>query len=129
MDIVIHDPNTTKVLIIRRKNGLTLVEWREGGTLKRAWVTPQMIESESDHYCWVHNPGVGIPFGVDWERLISFTASPIDLDRELKRTGIWTAEDLRLNPNAALGAIKSALGLDLAALQNAAREYEKQLEV
>lgn len=129
MALPTHNPATTKVLTIRRKNGLTMVEWNERATFKRAWVTPEMIESEEGHYAWVYNPGMGIPFGIDWERIISFVATPADLDRELKRQGIWTAEDLRMNPDAALGAIKSALGLDLAALRNAAREYEKQLEV
>ena len=106
---------------------MTLVEWAEGGTLKRAWVIPSMIESEEGNYAWVFNPGMGIPFGVDWSRIVTFMSTPIDIDMELKRQGIWTAEDLHMNPNGALGAIKSALGLDLAALQNAAREYEKQL--
>lgn len=129
MDSHILREGTTKTQIIRRKNGMVLVQWNEEETFRQAWVTPQMIASDDGQNAWVHNPGAGIPRGVDWHRIFTFVATSKDVDRELKRVGIWTVEDLEANPNAALGAIKSALGLDLAALRNAAKKYEQQLEV
>jgi len=123
------DPTLTKVLIIRRKNNLVLVEWQAEGTIKRAWIPLAQIEAEQGSFAWVSKPGMGIPFGIDWFRIIEFATTPTDLDRELKRAGIWTSDDLRNNPNAVIGALKSALGLDLASLLKAAKDFEKRLEV
>ena len=112
------------VQIILRKNDLHLVEWRERQMPHRAWVTPDMIVSKSDKQAVVRNPRAGIPFGMDWTPLISISATPEDFDRELKRVGIWTIEDLRARPNEVISALQAVYGMDLAALFRAVKEYE-----
>ena len=61
--------------------------------------------------------------------MIKPSVSALDIERELKRRGIWTIEELRTRPNEVIGALKDAYGLDLAALLQAAKVYEKDMEV
>jgi hypothetical protein len=69
----------------------------------------------------------GVPYGLPWEEVIAsvgLNATPQSLAGELRKRGIWTADDLRRNVNAALGAIQAVYGLDLAALIGAANRFE-----
>lgn len=112
------------VKIILRKNNITLVEWTEGDQLKRAWVTPDMIATESGAVANVFNPSAGIPYGVNFAEMITLSATPADVDREFKRRGIWTIADLRARPQDAKAAIQAIYGVDLARVLQAAKHYE-----
>jgi len=112
------------VQIILHKNDLHLIEWQEMGKPHRAWVTPDMIESKSGKTAVVKNPGAGIPYGMDWTPLITLSATPEDFDRELKRVGVWTIQDLRDKPNEALSALRSVYGIDMAVLLQAVKALE-----
>src|SRR5512139_1978782 len=72
----------------------------------------------------------GIPYGLPWELIIGqaggMQGSPRLLADRLHELGIWTGDDLRARPQAALGAIQAVYGLDLAALLRAARQYEEE---
>lgn len=116
-----------EVRVVRRKNGLLLVEWQEGDLPKRAWVTPDMVLDDQESVAVVDNPSAGIPYGVEFWRLVEMAATPQDLDRELKRRGIWTAEDLRAHPNVVLSALQDVYGVDLAALYQAVSRLENDL--
>lgn len=108
--------------IVLRKSGMLLVEWSdEGQALHRAWVTPEMTKDESKGLITVVGPDRGIPYGVDWTELISLSATPEGIDRELKRVGIWTEADLIAMPQQALGAIQAVYRFDLATLTKRAR--------
>jgi len=113
---------TTKV--IQRKNGILLVEWIDQGTPNRAWVTPDMIAEDSGASAIVDNPAAGIPYGVDFARLIVLSTTPEDIDREFKRRGIWTIADLRARPQEAVSAIQAAYQMDLGRVLQAAKAYE-----
>lgn len=67
---------------------------------------------------------MGMPWGVPWEE-VKLRANPDVLAAELRRRGIWTANDLRANPNVALAAIQSSYGVDLSALQRFATKYQE----
>lgn len=71
------------------------------------------------------HPEWGIPYGEDFSALVNPAATGESIDRELKRAGIWTVEDLLANPNGAAGALQRAYGVDLAALLGAARAIQK----
>jgi hypothetical protein len=66
----------------------------------------------------------GMPWGVPWEE-VELRADPGKLAAQLRRCGIWTAEDLRANPQAALGAIQCAYGVDLSALRKLAEKHQE----
>jgi hypothetical protein len=123
------DEVTVSVQIIQRKGGLFLVEWKADNTLKRAWIDHELLKVDDGRIGEVYMPQAGIPYGMDWSQLFNPTVSAVDFDRELKRRGIWTIDELRTQPNAVLGALRDAYGLDLAALLQAAKVYEKDLEV
>lgn len=113
--------------MIRRKAGLTLVEWVDAAGLPhRNWVPPYFIVSERDNLLEVTDPEAGIQYGLDFSQLFVPRITSQDLDRELKKKGIWTADDLRTRPNEALAALRDLYGIDLAALLNAVAEYEQQ---
>jgi hypothetical protein len=123
------DEVTIPVQIIQRKNGLTLVEWSQDGTLKRAWLDQELLVHDNGMTGDAYQPWAGIPYGVEWSRMITPKVTSIDIDRELKRRGVWTIQELRTKPNEVLGALRDAYGLDLAALLQAAKVYEKDMEV
>lgn len=117
------------VQVIRRKNGLMLVEWQANGVPKRAWVSGDMLRKDNGTTALVDRPEAGVPYGVDFWRMVKINkVTPQDLDVEMKRRGIWTLADLRANPNVALSAIQSLFGLNLAALLQAADQYEQELK-
>ena len=116
--------NHIKTKIVQRKNGITLVEWTDQATPKRAWVTPDMIVEEAGTSAVVDKPDAGIPYGVDFSHLIVLSTTPEDIDREFKRRGIWTIADLRARPQEAVSAIQAAYRLDLGRVLQAAKAYE-----
>ena len=104
---------------IRRAKKASLVEWKEDGRSQRAWVP---VGSEDDE----EEARLGIPYGVPWaEILVPKTISPEDLEAALRSRGIWTAEDAQASPQAIAGAIVELIGVDMAAVIKAARDYEK----
>jgi len=115
----------TEVTVIGRKNDLLLVQWEHMGSPHRSWVTPDMVVENRGAIAIVRNPKAGIPFGMDWTRVGPLGVTPVDIDRELKRRGIWKIEDLRARPNEVIGALMSAYGMDLARLLQWAKEFER----
>ena len=67
---------------------------------------------------------MGMPWGVPWEE-VELVARPDLLAVQLRRRGIWTANDLRANPGGALAAIQSAYGVDLTALRRLAARHQE----
>lgn len=121
--------NLYSVRIIQRKNDLVLVQWEDKhNILRRNWVEQSSLVGESGHSAQVADPARGHPYGVEFWRLIrEMRATPKDFDRELKQRGIWTVEDVRLRPQEVVGALIATYGVDLATLQLALDQYERDL--
>lgn len=118
----------TEVQVIRRKANLMLVEWIDSEMPKRAWVSGDMVIEDRGMTALVARPEAGVPYGVEFWRLFTTNqVTPQDVDKALKRRGIFTIADLRANPNVALNAIMSVHGFNLSALLQAAEQYEKDL--
>ena len=58
---------------------------------------------------------MAVPYGEPWEEIELETSGTV-LAQELRRRGIWTAEDLFANGQAAQAAIRAAIGLDVSKL-------------
>lgn len=117
------------VTVISHKNDLTLVEWSaQSGRLHRNWLKTKDIDISPDGTATTVDPGHGVPYGFDFARLVKLDTTPQALDTGLKQAGIWTAEDLRARPAAALGAIQAAYGLTLGSLLEAVAAHEKDLK-
>lgn len=115
-----------RVQIIRRKSDLTLVQWEQDGAPMRAWVVPSMIVEAVDNSATVRNPQEGIPYGERWNEFLEVAqVTPEMIDRELKRRGIWTIDDLEAKPDVARLCIQRAYGFDLAVLLLAAARKRK----
>lgn len=114
---------------IRAKNDLLLVEWEQDGRIRRSWVSKDMVEEQGEDYADVVNPGAGIPYGIDFARLVELQATPAALDTELKRRGIWTLNDMRANLPAVAAALQNVYGVDLAHLVQVATKHIEQMEV
>ena len=62
------------------------------------------------------------PPGLEWEKICNHPAIP----GEFRKRQIFTLADIQKDVNAALGAVQSAYGQDLAQIIAAARELEKE---
>jgi hypothetical protein len=112
------------VRIIRRHNDLFLIQWAEVDDVHRGWIPESMVEDLGNSTGQVENPAIAIPYGVQWSEHVSLAASPRDLEKELRRRGIWTTGDLRAQPQVAISCLQSVYGVDLAALLTAAKEID-----
>lgn len=111
------------VKVLNREGASVLVEWNDG-EIHRAYIPVTALKENGT----VHKSTLeaGIPYGLEWEDIIGeLKATPVEVGRKLRAAGIWTANDLFKNGNAALGAIQAAYGLDLATLMAAAQEHLK----
>ena len=59
-----------------------------------------------------------VPFGVDWSRA-DVQIDMEKLDQELKKSGFWTVEDLKRNPQQVNTIIMRTAGLNRQALKEA----------
>lgn len=117
---------TVEVKVLRVENGMYLVEWLESdGLIERYWITGNMIESQEGNLYLALNPKRGIPFGDNILDGFSLQLSNREIDRELRSRKIWKYADVLANPNGVVQAIQAALGVDLAALLNSARQQTR----
>ena len=100
------------VTVIKTKRGHSLIEWvSRDGTPRRSFVPAENVETGVDGQQTVEHPERGVMFGLDFSRIIEpITIDPDAIDRELKLAGLWSAEDVRNQPQVAQGAIIRALG-------------------
>lgn len=107
------------VKIISKRGQSALVEYIEGGELKRATVPAgDIVDGEISSY----KLRMGIPYGVEWSKYITLQATPKQLQDNLRRAGIWTKEDALTNAGAVLGAIQATYQIDLGTLLRIVKE-------
>lgn len=103
------------VTIVRRKGESLLVEYQEDGRLKRVLVPATAVSETGEISAEVVE--MGIPYGEAWASMIQVnTVTAEDIEDALHRSGVWTADDLRKHPQAAVGALQQVYGIQLAVL-------------
>jgi len=112
-----------RVKLVSRKGQAALVEYLEGGALRRCVVPLSLL---SDDEVAPEALERGLPYGLPWEELLRLATTPEAVAQELRRRGIWTLADLRACPQAAVGALQSCYGVDRAALLRAAEHFDKE---
>ncbi len=96
-----------------------LIEWVDKhGLLHRAYIPAEEIVNDS---VLVDALAAAQPYGVPWEDFKVRAITADQLAQALRAAGIWTAADLALKRNAALGALQSLYGAELSALDVHAR--------
>ena len=111
---------TLPVRVVEKKGKSALVEWDEGDDQRRGFVPVKEIEGGK---CGEDGLGAAIPYGAPWEQFIDLSELNAEtLARNLRRLGVWTADDLERNPKA----LRQALGdvLNVNRLRQAAKRHE-----
>lgn len=105
------------VRMIQSSGKSMLVEWIDDGILKRGYVPASEYDSKK-----MKVPESvlqsAVPFGVDWSRA-DVQIDMEKLDQELKKSGFWTVEDLKRNPQQVNTIIMRTAGLNRQALKEA----------
>jgi hypothetical protein len=116
-----------KVNVIGRKNAAALIQYHDEANdmLHRVVVPHATLEGE---YVSDDEIALAIPVGVAWEDVIRLQTTPTDIQRELRRRGVWTAQDAISRPNDVIAAVSAAYGLDVAAVIRAANTIAKREE-
>jgi hypothetical protein len=115
------------VTVVRRSGQAALVEFADAGKPARVTLPEDLLEG--DGAGCTADPAelaAGVPFGLPWEKATTGRVTPEKIAVALRNAGIWTAEDLKRQPRAAVGALQAAYGLDLAALMAFAAESGKE---
>lgn len=108
-----------KVTIIKNKSGTALVEW-DNGTLQRGYIPSNLIPD--DYLVNENDLQLAVPYGVQWEDILTLDVTIRQLDFELKKLGIWTLEDVLANSDKVLNALKAVYGLELSKIQAIAKQ-------
>lgn len=122
-----------KVRVIARQGRAALVEWHEersGEAFYLRSTVPgdslqDVVVSRQGNFAEHSNPGLGIPYGVEWEAHLATRGVPEEtaaiIANELRRMGIWGVADLEANVTAARAAFARGYGVDVQHLIRAAR--------
>lgn len=111
------------VRLVEKRGTSGVFEWLEGDTLRRV-ILP--LDAFVDGAIEAETLSLGVPYGLDWGKLITLQVTVEKLTEALHRAGIWTAEDMTVNQQAAFGALQSVYGLDLSGLIQAADRARKE---
>lgn len=105
-----------QVKVISHKGHSALVEY-DGGN-KRAYIPRDKLDGDRIAQ---EELDKGVRYGLEFERLITCSATPEAIAAELKRRGVWTYDNLCQKPHAVHKAFMQFFGKDLAALMQAAK--------
>lgn len=126
---------TVPVTCVRCDGEAALIEWMiDNGDFCRGTVPCSALRdgklSQEDFDAGRHTKvsqedlDAAIPYGLCWESVIELTVTSDTIGKELRRRGIWTAEDLAARFNAACQAIRGLHDREMVALLHAAQEVE-----
>ena len=113
------------VQVIRKKNRTALVQWRDdNGRLLRGTIPAEQVE-ESEQESTVDQSvlDMSVPYGVSWQDFMSdIYISAEDVEVALHNAGVWTVQDMRLNPSTVNGVFISLVGINLVHLMRLAEQ-------
>lgn len=122
----------TLVQVIRKKNKSALVQWRaDNGSLLRGTIPSAEIDGENTET--FVEPAVlemAVPYGVAWSDFLQDVLIPAEkIEQALHSAGVWTVDDMRLNPASVNSAIVSLVNINLVQLMRQAEQGAETLEV
>lgn len=110
------------VKLIAQSGAASLIEYVEtDGSLRRVWIPKSVL---AGGLATLEELRQGIQYGLPWEEL-GVTPS---VAHELRRRGIWTADDLRRHPNIGVAALQAAYSASVQRLLAAALNYELEAQ-
>lgn len=120
------DAQRLEVRVITRQKDVALVEWMEGEEARRSWLPAKEVAQWADGTYHATEPSRGIPYGDDFLTSTKLHATTGAISKELRRRGIWTADDALSNAPAVYGALQAVYGLDVAGVLSAAAAYKRE---
>lgn len=115
---------TVAVRIISQQGSALLVEYTGEDDLPVRMIIPASIYQDGSVDAELLQ--AGIPASVQWHKIISLSASALELARCLYNAGIYTADDALSNSQAVQGAIQQAYRFDFAAILQAASKLKER---
>lgn len=117
------------VQLVRHSGQAALVEFADVGKAVRVTLPEDLLEGDGAG-CTADpaDLAAGVPYGLPWEKATTGRVTPEKIAGALRNAGIWTAEDLKRQPWAAVGALQAAYGVDLAALMAFAAKSGKETD-
>lgn len=109
-----------RVRVVESDNNTALIEWIEEGKLYRSIMPLSEVEIDVNNPKTAHveHPEQGIEYGLDFTQFFKVPQlTPEQFDQALKKSGIWTAEDVNNKPQVVLGALQKVYGWDLSRLR------------
>ena len=108
------------VKVIKEEHGTALVEWQDNGS-HRAFVP---VAAVFDGTVADEELAHAIPYGVQWEEVLTIGVTVEHIAQGLRNAGIWTEADLRGKQPIAVSVLQGAYKLSLGVLLQAAHTYE-----
>ena len=118
-------PRKVRMVTVRgitRTAASALVEWAEGGDLRRAYVPREAVQ---DGKVSEEDLELGAQVGVPWEDFFNRSPTPLELARALRLRGIFTLDDMRRGLPQARTVFAEMQGTQVIDLLKAAEEVEK----
>ena len=68
---------------------------------------------------------LGVKYGIPWEQELKLSATVEKLASNMRKAGLWTADDVLGNYNKVLGVLQATYGVDLGKISQVAYSYRK----
>lgn len=101
-----------------------LVQWLEGGAVKRVWLPLEDAYNDIDGG-WYANVEMGMPYGDTFD-VGDFTITAKQITDALHGAGLWTWAEIRSRPNVVQGVIHKISDELLRTVLSTAQVREKQ---
>lgn len=94
--------------------------------VSRTIVPTDTISIEDGVVTCAIDPYEGIPYGLPWEEILQVDLTVEELANNLRRYGLWTAEDIHGNPPALMSAIAVSYGMSASNLTGAVTKFTQE---
>lgn len=112
-----------EVKVISTRGQSALIECSKGGKLERKTVPLADIQ---DGKISEYKLKLGVPYGLEWSKLITLKTTSDLLEQNLRQAGVWTAEDALSNSQRLLSVLQKTYGVDMSTIQILAKQVKKK---
>ncbi|NMC34202.1 MAG: hypothetical protein GYA36_17345 [Veillonellaceae bacterium] len=114
---------TIPVTVIAYVGDSAIVEWEDSEDLHRCTLPADIVKPKMT----AEELANGIPYGLPLAEIVTFSASAVEFSRRMHQAGLWTADDIRRNPQRVFRALQAMYAVDVATLMQKIRTYEMEV--
>jgi len=116
-----------KLQVIESNDESTLLQFIDtDGFVNRVVVPSSTITFDGEVVNCSIDPYEGIPYGLPWEEILDVDLTVKELANNLRRYGIWVADDLKNNPQGFRSAIAYFYGMSAAKITGAVTRFSQE---